>query len=150
MITRQSCYEALFTLRNAGVEVGPQLEVMKTNQGIPKEIVEFLRDNSPQFQYYRYLQKHQRALMKNILDYESFDEVGKIKLCSSLITRVMIAIEYKEFDKSLMYDVGLEELSNALYKAINHQDFSKLDIALSRQRDSMRLFVNKKESEDGN
>ena len=73
MITRQDLYKDLFKLKNSGVDVSYQLKIMESKSGIPKEVVEFLQDKSPQFQFYRDLKKNQRALMKNILNYENLD-----------------------------------------------------------------------------
>lgn len=145
MITRQSCYIALYKLKDAGINIDSQIELMTKNPGVPREVILFLRENSPQFQYYRYLQKHQKALVKNILNYDTFDNIGKVKVCSSLITRAMIAIEYKDFDQSLMYDLDLEGLSEALSEAFNDQDYSKLNESLEKQRESMKLFLKEKE-----
>jgi hypothetical protein len=144
MITRQSCYLALYKLKNAGINIDSQIELMTKSPGVPREVILFLRENSPQFQYYRYLQKHQKALVKNILNYDTFDNIGKVKVCSSLITRAMIAIEYKDFDQSLMYELDLEGLSEALSKAFNDQDYSKLNESLEKQRESMKLFLKEK------
>lgn len=141
MITRQTVISALVKLKDAGVDVNEQFESLKNNPGISKDLVEFLRVHSPQFMFYKDLQKNQKRLIKNILDYESFDTVGKIKLCSSLITRAMISVEYKNFDKSLLEDLELNRLSEALHKALNDKDYSKLDKALEEQKQSIKLFV---------
>lgn len=141
MITRQTVITALVRLKDAGVDVSQQFESLKHSSGIPKETIEFLRTNSPQFMFYKDLQKHQKALIKNILDYENFDTIGKIKLCSSLITRAMISVEYKNFDKSLLEDLELNRLSGALHKALNDRDYSQLDTVLAEQKRSIKLFV---------
>lgn len=140
MITRQSVYSDLFKLKRAGFNIDEQLNIMQTRAGIPQEVVKFLQDNSPQFQFYRDIQKNQRTLMRNIINYESLDTRSKIKLCSSLITRAMIAVEYKNLDESLLEDLHLDKLSNALNKALSDQDYSKLDEALSGHRNAMLLF----------
>lgn len=141
MITRQTVISALVKLKDAGIDVSEQFESLKNNPGISKDLVEFLRVHSPQFMFYKDLQKHQKALIKNILDYESFDTIGKIKLCSSLITRAMISVEYKNFDKSLLEDLELNRLSEALHKALNDKDYSRLDKVLEEQKQSIKLFV---------
>ena len=146
MITRQTVITALVRLKDAGVDVSQQFESLKHSSGIPREVIEFLRTNSPQFMFYKDLQKHQKALIKNILDYENFDTIGKIKLCSSLITRAMISVEYKNFDKSLLEDLELNRLSGALHKALNDRDYSQLDTVLAEQKRSIKLFVKDLES----
>lgn len=141
MITRQTVISALVKLKDAGIDVSEQFESLKRNSGISKDLIEFLRTHSPQFMFYKDLQKNQKRLIKNILDYESFDAIGKIKLCSSLITRAMISVEYKNFDKSLLEDLELNRLSEALHKALNDKDYSVLDKVLEEQKQSIKLFV---------
>lgn len=148
MINRQSVFNALFKLKNSGVDVSRQLNLMKDNSGIPQEIVEFLRENSPQFQFYRSIQKHQRALMKNILHYEELDVRSKIKVCSSLITRAMISVEYHNLDESLLEDLRLDKLSKALNKALSDKDYSYLDEVLQGHKNAMMLFYKGKVSEE--
>lgn len=148
MITRQSCFSALFRLKNAGVDVTRQLKIMESRSGIPQEVVEFLQENSPQFQFYRSIQKHQRALMKNILHYESLDTVGKIKVCSSLITRATIAVEYHNLDESLLEDLRLDKLAKALNKALSDKDYSYLDEVLQGHKNAMLLFYKGKVKEE--
>lgn len=148
MITRQSIYNALFKIKNSGVDVSDQLKIMETCSGIPKEILEFLQDKSPQFQFYRSIHQNQRALMKNILRYETLDTRSKIKVCSSLITRAMISIEYKNLDESLLDELGLDRISYALNKALSDRDYSKLDEVLKVHKKAIELFY-KGESGDG-
>ena len=140
MITRQSVYSALFKLKSTGVDVSRMLNVMKDNSGIPEEVVRFLQDNSPQFQFYRGIQKHQRALMKNILHYEDLDFKGKVKVCSSLITRAMIAVEYNNLDESLLDDLRLDKVAGAINKALVGKDSSFLDEVLEGHKNAMLLF----------
>jgi hypothetical protein len=141
MIDRQSCYNALFKLRNAGVDITEQLNIMKSSPGIPYKVVEFLRTNSPQFQFYEDIRKNQRALLRNILNYESLDRNSKIKLCSSLITRAFISVEYKHIDESLLSELELDRLSKALDSALSYRDYSKLDEVLESHKKSMLLFI---------
>lgn len=148
MINRQSIYNALFKLKESGVDISSQLNLMKDNSGIPKEVVEFLQDKSPQFQFYRSIHQNQRALMKNILRYETLDTRSKIKVCSSLITRAMISIEYKNLDESLLDELGLDRISYALNKALSDRDYSKLDEVLKVHKSAIELFY-KGESGDG-
>lgn len=146
MITRQDVYRDLFKLKNAGEDISSPLKVMESCKGVPQEVVEFLQDRSPQFQFYHDLHKNQKALMKNILKYESFDTNGKIKLCSSLLTRAMIAVEYKNLDESLLEDLQLSKISRALDKALSNKDPSKLDEVLEGHRNAIRLFLRRGES----
>lgn len=148
MINRQSIYNALFKLKNSGVDVSDQLKIMETRSGIPKEVIGFLQDQSPQFQFYRSIQKHQRALMKNILHYEELDVNSKIKVCSSLITRAMISVEYHNLDESLLEDLRLDKLSRALHKALSDKDYSYLDEVLQGHKNAMMLFYKGKVSEE--
>ena len=148
MITRQSCFDSLFKLKNAGIDVSHEIELMQSQEGIPEEVVKFLRDQSPQFQFYRSIQKHQRALMKNILHYDKLDNKGKIKVCSSLITRAMISVEYGNLDESLLDDLGLDKLSNALNEALTNLDYTKLNEVLESHRRSMKLFYKGVDSKD--
>ena len=141
MINRQSCYNALFKLRSAGVDITEQLNIMKSSPGIPYKVVEFLRTNSPQFQFYEDIRKNQRALLRNILNYESLDRNSKIKLCSSLITRAFISVEYKHIDESLLSELELDRLSKALDSALSYRDYSKLDEVLESHKKSMLLFI---------
>lgn len=141
MIGRQDAFSALFKLKEAGIDVQRQLDLMARNSGIPQEVIIFLRDNSPQFQFFRYIQKYQRALFKGILNYEELDVIGKIKLCSSLITRATIAVEYKNIDESLLDELNLGRISGALDKAFKDRDYSKLDTVLEDYKQSMLLFV---------
>lgn len=140
MITRQSVFSALFKLKSSGIDVTRQLKIMESKSGIPQEVIEFLQENSPQFQFYRSIQKHQRALMKNVLNYESLDVNGKIKVCSSLITRAMISVEYQNLDESLLEDLRLDKLSRALHKALSDKDYSYLDEVLQGHKNAMLLF----------
>ena len=141
MITRQSVFQALFKLKETGKDVSEYLDMMSKQNGIPKEVILFLRDNAPQFQFYRDIQKNQRALLKNILNYEELDTIGKIKVCSSLITRAMISVEYKNLDKSLLDELELHKLSNALNMAFSERDYSQLDTVLQDYKNSIKLFV---------
>lgn len=143
MITRQDIYRDLFKLKNAGEDITESLRVMESRPGIPKEVVEFLQDRSPQFQFYRDIKKNQKALMKNILHYESLDNRSKIKLCSSLVTRAMIAIEYKNLDESLLEDLQLSKVTKALDQAVSRYDYSKLDEVLRSHKSAMQLFLKK-------
>lgn len=143
MLTRQDVFSALFKLKNTGVDVTEQLNLMTQENGIPKEVILFLRDNSPQFMFYRDIQQHQRALMKNILNYEELDTIAKIKVCSSIITRAMISVEYKNLDESLLDELELYKVSNALNMAFRDRDYSLLDVVLKDYKESMLLFVNK-------
>lgn len=143
MITRQDIYRDLFKLKNAGEDITESLRVMESHPGIPKEVVEFLQDRSPQFQFYRDIKKNQKALMKNILHYESLDNRSKIKLCSSLVTRAMIAIEYKNLDESLLEDLQLSKVTKALDQAVSKYDYSKLDEVLRSHKSAMQLFLKK-------
>ena len=150
MITRQSVFSALFKLKNSGVDVTRQLKLMESKSGIPQEIIEFLQDQSPQFQFYRSIQKHQRALMKNVLNYESLDNHGKVKVCSSLITRAVISVEYHNLDESLLEDLRLDKLAKALNKALSDKDYSYLDEVLQGHKNAMLLFYKGKvKEEDG-
>ena len=140
MITRQSCFSALFKLKSAGVDVTTPLKLMKDSSGVPEGVIEFLRDQSPQFQFYRSIQKHQRALMKNILHYDELDNKGKVKVASSLITRAMISVEYNNLDESLLDELSLGKLAHALDRALSDRDYSKLDEVLEGHRVAMKLF----------
>lgn len=143
MITRQTLYSDLFKLKKSGVDISEQLSVMEKTPGVPKEVVEFLQDKSPQFQFYRDLKKNQRALMKNILNYENLNIPSKIKVCSSLVTRAMISVEYKNLDESLLRDLQVDKASYAVYKSLSAKDYSKLDEVLSSHKSAMLLFLNK-------
>ena len=66
MINRQAIYNALFTLKDAGIDISNQLKIMQETKGVPYEVLNFLRDNSPQFQFYGYIQKHQKGLCNGV------------------------------------------------------------------------------------
>ena len=145
MITRQSVYEALYTLKETGVSIDKYINLLSKENGIPNEVLIFLRDNSPQFQFFRYIQQHQKALMKSILDYKELDNHGKIKVLSSIITRVMIAIEYNNLSESLIDALELSEVSKAINQAIEYNDYSLADKVLEKLNTSMKLFVKKRD-----
>lgn len=147
MITRQDLYRDLFKLKNAGEDITEQLKVMESQRGIPSQVVEFLQDKSPQFKFYRDIQKNQRALMKSILNYESLDRLSKIKVCSSLITRSIIAIEYKNLDESLLSDLKVEKLAKALEGSLLTRDDSLLNEVLKEHKNAMSLFCHKSQVE---
>ena len=145
VITRQSVYEALYTLKETGVSIDKYINLLSKENGIPNEVLIFLRDNSPQFQFFRYIQQHQKALMKSILDYKELDNHGKIKVLSSIITRVMIAIEYNNLSESLIDALELSEVSKAINQAIEYNDYSLADKVLEKLNTSMKLFVKKRD-----
>lgn len=145
VITRQSVYEALYTLKETGVSIDKYINLLSKESGIPNEVLIFLRDNSPQFQFFRYIQQHQKALMKSILDYKELDNHGKIKVLSSIITRVMIAIEYNNLSASLIDALELSEVSKAINQAIEYNDYSLADKVLEKLNTSMKLFVKKRD-----
>lgn len=147
MITRQDLYSDLFKLKNAGVDITEPIKVMESVKGIPDKVVEFLRDHSPQFQFYKDIQKNQKALMKNILNYESLDRVGRIKVCSSLITRSMISIEYKNLDESLLEDLKVSKLAKALESSLSIGDDTMLNEVLSEHRNAVLVYCKSRNSE---
>lgn len=140
MINRQSCYSALFKLKNAGIDITPQLKMMESNRGVPRGVIEFLRNNSPQFQFYRHLQVHQKTLAKNLLDYEELDNLEKIIVGSSFVTRAMIAVKYNNLDESLLEDLNVAQVSHAVDLAVSSQDCSELNDVLKKHSDNLKLF----------
>ena len=140
MINRQSCYSALFKLKNAGIDITPQLKMMESNRGVPRGVIEFLRNNSPQFQFYRHLQVHQKTLAKNLLDYEELDNLEKIIVGSSFVTRAMIAVKYNNLDESLLEDLNVAQVSHAVDLAVSSQDYSELNDVLKKHSDNLKLF----------
>lgn len=147
MISRQDVFNDLFKLKKSGVDVSRQLSIMSTHPGIPNEVVKFLIDNSPQFQFYNDLKKNQKVLLKNILSYEDKDYFQKIKICSSLITRMMISIEYKNINPDLLDDLRISDLTKALDRALSYRDFSQIDKVLESHKNSIKLFVKSKEGD---
>lgn len=140
MIDRQSIYTALFKLKNAGIDITDQLNVMQTTKGVPRKVIEFLRNNSPQFQFYRDIQKHQKALAKSLLDYESLSDIDKVITCSSFVTRALIAVKYKNLDKSLLDELNLSEVSEAVDTAVKMEDLSQVNLVLKKHSDCLRMF----------
>lgn len=140
MINRVSCYDALFRLKQAGVDVENALNAMKESAGVPREVIVFLRDNSPQFQFYRYIQKHQKALAENILDYRKLSNQDKLITCCSFLTRVLLAVKYKNLGEGLIDDLNISEFSDAINTAISEMDYSKVDAVLSKHHDSLEVF----------
>lgn len=140
MIDRQAVYNALFKLKSSGVNVDEQIKLMIDNPGVPRGIIEFLRDNSPQFQFYRYIQKRQKALAENLLDYKELSDNDKLIVCSSFITRALIAVKYKELDESLLDDLNVSEVSDALNFALSANNYSKVNEVLKKHSESLRLF----------
>lgn len=143
MISRQDVFRDLFKLKKAGEDISEQLKIMESVRGVPREVVEFLQDRSPQFQFYRDIKKNQRALMKNVLGFESLTPVGKVKTCSSLITRAMISVEYKNLDESLLEDLRVSHLAKALEVYFTSGDISEVNEALTEHKNAMLLFVRK-------
>ena len=140
MINRVSCYDALFRLKQAGINVDDALEAMKNSSGVPREVIVFLRDNSPQFQFYRYIQKYQKALAENILDYKKLSDQDKLITCCSFLTRVLLAVKYKNLGEGLVDDLNINEISDAINTAITEFDYSKVDKVLSKHHDSLEVF----------
>lgn len=140
MIDRQTVWNALFKLKNAGINVDSQIMEMSKSEGVPRKVIVFLRDNSPQFQFYRYIQKRQKALAYSLLDYDKLTDCDKLIACSSFITRAIIAVKYKELDHSLLDDLRINEMTDALNLAISNKKFDKLNEVLKTHSDSLRLF----------
>lgn len=147
MINRQDCYNALFKLKGAGVDISAQLKIMQESTGVPQGVLEFLRENSPQFQFYRYVQKHQKALAESLLDYKSLDNLSKLITCSSFVTRVMIAVKYKNLDESLVDELNVNEVADAVSYALNSDDFTKVNEVLEKHSNSLRLFYQSNKQE---
>ena len=144
MINRQNIYNALFTLKDAGVDISDQLKIMQEVKGVPYEVLAFLRNNSPQFQFYGYIQKHQKGLSKSLLNYDELINEDKIVAASSFVTRVYLAVKYQELSKNLIDDLNVAKLSKALSKAIATSDFTDLDTVMKMHGDSLRLFYKSK------
>lgn len=144
MITRQDIFKDLFKLKESGVDISSALKLLESQRGIPREVVEFLKDKSPQFQFYEDIHSHQKALMKNVLNYEKLNYYGKVKVGSSLLTRMMIAIEYKNLSECLLRDLKIEMLSSALDAAISRGNVSPLEEVLEMHKNAMILFCKDK------
>lgn len=113
---------------------------MAESRGVPRGVIVFLRDSSPHFQFYRYIQKHQKALASSILDYKTLSDEEKLITCSSFVTRALIAVKYKNLDGSLLDDLNISEVSEAVNLAISQRDFSQVDHVLEKHCESLRLF----------
>ena len=113
---------------------------MIDNPGIPRGVIEFLRENSPQFQFYRYIQKRQKALAESILDYTELSNLDKLIACSSFVTRALIAVKYKELDASLLDDLNITEVAEAVSSAVSLNNYTKVNEVLKKHSDSLRLF----------
>lgn len=146
MITRQDCYTALFKLKDTGIDISHQLIIMQQTKGVPMEVISFLRNNSPQFQFYGYIQKRQKGLSKSLLNYEDLSPEDKLITASSFITRVYLAIKYQELCKSLVDDLNVSKVITALEKAIVLEDYRELDNVMKMHGDSLRLFYKSKTS----
>lgn len=144
MINRQDIYSALFTLKDAGVDISNQLKIMQATKGVPYEVLCFLRTNSPQFQFYGYIQKHQKGLSKSLLNYNELLKEDKLIAASSFVTRVYLAVKYQELSKNLIDDLNVAKLSKALSKAIITDDFTDLDVIMSMHGESLKLFYKSK------
>ena len=140
VVNRQTVFNALFKLKDAGIDVSSQLNSMANSRDIPRSVIEFLRDNSPQFQFYRHIQKHQHKLAESILDYKDLSDYDKLIACSSFITRALIAVKYGNLNKSLLEDLNIEEISGALNDAISNQDYSKINQVLDKHCNSLKAF----------
>ena len=113
---------------------------MQESKGVPRGVIEFLRENSPQFQFYRYIQKYQKALAQDILDYETKDEISRLITCSSFVTRAVIAVKYKNLDESLLDDLNVSEVSEAVHHALTAKDFTKINDVLKKHSSNLKLF----------
>ena len=140
MVNRQTVFNALFKLKDAGVDVSSQLNSMANSRDIPRSVIEFLRDNSPQFQFYRHIQKHQHKLAESILDYKDLSDYDKLIACSSFITRALLAVKYNNLSETLLEDLNIEEVSEALDLAINRKDYSKVNQVLNKHCESLKVF----------
>lgn len=146
MINRQDCYSALFRLKDAGIDITTQLNIMQGTKGVPYEVLNFLRENSPQFQFYGYIQRKQKGLAKSLLNYETLEDEDKIIAASSFITRVYLATKYQELSKNLVDDLNVSRVVTALEKAIILSDYRELDNVMKMHGDSLRLFYKSKTS----
>ena len=146
MINRQDCYSALFRLKDAGIDITTQLNIMQGTKGVPYEVLNFLRENSPQFQFYGYIQRKQKGLAKSLLNYEILEDEDKIIAASSFITRVYLATKYQELSKNLVDDLNVSRVVTALEKAIILSDYRELDNVMKMHGDSLRLFYKSKTS----
>lgn len=146
MINRQDCYTALFKLKDAGIDITAQLTIMQGTKGVPYEVLNFLRNNSPQFQFYGYIQKRQKGLAKSLLNYTDLEREDKIIAASSFVTRVYLATKYQELSKSLVDDLNVSKVITALEKAIVLEDYRELDNVMKMHGDSLRLFYKSKTS----
>lgn len=144
MITRQDLYNDLFKLKKAGVDISEPIKVMESYEGLPKSVIEFIKNNSPQFQFYEDLCKNLRTLVKNILNYESFDTYGKVKLCSSLITRAVISIEHNSLNEHLLSDLKLDKIAKSIELALSGQSKSMLDEVLSEHKNAILVYCKSK------
>lgn len=141
MTTRQLAFSALFKLKKSGVRVDEQLAQLADNSGVPESVVKFLKENSPQYQFYSYLQKRQKSLLQNLVKYESLGPVEKVKVGSSMITRAMIAVEYKEINPTLIEELRLDRVANALSEVLQGGDDKVLDTAMLSHLEFVKEFM---------
>lgn len=144
MITRQDLYNDLFKLKKSGEDVSEMFKIMESHKGIPKEVVEFIKNKSPQFQFYENIHKNLRTLFKNILNYESLSTSSKIKVCSSLITRAVIAVEHDNLNESLLPDLKIEKAARAIEYAVSGKSKSLLDEVLSEHKNAILVYCKSK------
>lgn len=146
MITRHECYKQLFKLKEQGDENAVKyIDLLAKSDSVPKEIIKYLTEEDiPQFKFFKYLYDRQRTLLKNIMDYDKLDLFDQVKICSSIITRAMIAIQYKEIDGELLDQLSLDKLSEALYYTFNSHDFTTIEPILKEYRDSVKLFYERR------
>lgn len=140
MITRQDLFSDLFKLKSSGVDISESLKVMESVPGVPREVVDFIVSNSPQFSFYEDLRKNQRVLFKNILNYESLDFCEKVKICSSLITRAMISVQYKNLNESLLSELKLDKSAKALEVALQTHNSELIDEVLQSHKNAIVLL----------
>lgn len=146
-VSRQDLFSDLFKLKNSGIDISESLKVMETSPGIPKEVVNFIVNNSPQYTFYEDLRKNQRVLFKNILSYESLDFYNKIKTCSSLITRAMISVQYKNLNESLLNELKLDKSAKALEVALQTHNSELIDEVLQSHKNAIVLLYENRKGE---
>lgn len=142
MLTRSDLYQDLFKLKRAGEDISEPMRVMGTSPGVPIEVIKYLKLHSPQFRFYDDLRKNQRVLLKNILRFDELSRLAKIKVCSSIITRAIISVEYKNLPESLLDELRISKVAKALDLSLSDQDDSLLDEVLSEYRNAARTYSN--------
>lgn len=148
MLSKLECYQRLSELKSKGINVTEQVIKLNSSNEISNSVIDFIESHNQTeadkfFEHLREMHnKKNHKLYSNILN-ENLDEVGKLKCLSSYMTTACISLESMDSPErclELRKSIGLEKVSEALYKYYNGIDFNAINEAL----EYIRSLLNKK------